>query len=467
VVPDVLAPVSDTASFRDPSGHVFHLGGRVLRSVTARAEPHYRRVRDSGRLQAWIDRGWVVPTTEVPRADLPAAGPDVRCVLEHAPIPFISYPYEWPFAALKAAALLHLDLQLDALEHDIQLSDASAYNVQFTGARPVFIDVLSFRDYRQGDYWIGHRQFCEQFLNPLLLRALAGVPHNAWYRGSIEGIPADDLNRVLPTRRKLSWNVFSHVTLPARIAAKSAGSKRAAAAPTRALARSSYAGLLSQLRTWIAGLVPRGAHKTAWSEYETTHTYSDEERTRKRQVVAEFVARTRPAMLWDFGCNTGEYSELALESGAGYVVGFDADHGALDRAFQRASDRSLAFLPLYLDAANPTPEQGWEQQERRGLRARGPADAVLALAFAHHLAIGRNVPLEWLASWLTSMAPRGVVEFVQKDDPTVQLMLASREDIFDRYDEAAFAAALSRHARVFRTETVSAAGRRLFVYDRS
>ena len=455
MIRDVLTPVSDPASFRDPSGHVFHVGGRILRSVTARAAPHYERVRDSGRLRAWIERGWVVPTEEVPRSQLPEASEDVRYVLEHAPIPFISYPYEWSFAALKAAALLHLDLQLDALEHGIQLSDASAYNVQFIGARPVFIDVLSFRRYEPGEYWVGYRQFSEQFLNPLLMRALVGVPHNAWYRGAMEGIPAGEMHALLPAARKLSWRVFSHVTLPARMAARAAGSTRAADAPRRPLPKSSYAGLLTQLREWIAGLLPRGANRTTWSDYASTHTYSGEEHARKREVVADFAGRVRPRVLWDFGSNTGEYSQLALESGAQYAVGFDADHGALDRAFRRAADRTLAFLPLFLDAANPTPEQGWEQQERRGLRGRGPADALLALAFAHHLAIGRNVPLEGLTAWLTSLAPRGIVEFVQKSDPTVRLMLAAREDIFDRYDEASFAAALSRHARIVRTETIS------------
>jgi ribosomal protein L11 methylase PrmA len=44
-------------------------------------------------------------------------------------------------------------------------------------------------------------------------------------------------------------------------------------------------------------------------------------------------------MLWDLGCNTGEYSELALSSGATDVVGFEADHGALDQAFARAADK--------------------------------------------------------------------------------------------------------------------------------
>ena len=31
-------------------------------------------------------------------------------MLKHERIPFVSYPYEWPFSMLKDAALLQLDL---------------------------------------------------------------------------------------------------------------------------------------------------------------------------------------------------------------------------------------------------------------------------------------------------------------------------------------------------------------------
>lgn len=464
-----MQPIADPASFRDPSGRVYHSSGRILRTVTDRAAEHYEFVRDSGFLRTWIERGWVVRTTDVSHSELKLAADDVRYVLEHARIPFISYPYEWPFPALKAAALLHLDLQIEALAHDITLSDSSAYNIQFTGARPVFIDVLSFRRYRPGGYWRGYRQFCEQFLNPLLLRALIGVPYNAWYRGDLSGITAAALNMVLPAWRKLSWNVFSHVTLPARLEARTVarGLTPRPVRSRRPLPRSSYAGLLTQLREWIASLEPREQRRTTWSMYHAMHTYTGEERTAKRQFVSDFVQRTRPAMLWDFGCNAGDYSELALRSGADSVVGFDADHGALDLAFARSVSESLEFLPLFMDAANPSPDQGWQQLGRRGLAARGPADALLALAFSHHLAIGRNVPLDHILRWLTSLAPAGVVEFVPKADPTVQFMLASREDIFDGYDESAFEDALGRQARIVGSQTISATGRRLFIYDRS
>ena len=140
----------DPGSFRDPAGHVYHLDGRVFRTVSARAAADYEYVRRSGFLARATARGWFVGAEEIdPRllADVPAGTP---YVVEHPRIPFVSYPYEWPFPALKAAALLHLDLHLDALAHDVTLVDASAYNLQFEGPRPVFIDLLSFRRYRPG-----------------------------------------------------------------------------------------------------------------------------------------------------------------------------------------------------------------------------------------------------------------------------------------------------------------------------
>ena len=71
-------------------------------------------------------------------------------VLRPRPLPFISYPYEWSFGQLKAAALLTLAIQKAALEKGMSLKDASAYNIQFDGVKPVFIDTLSFETYDEG-----------------------------------------------------------------------------------------------------------------------------------------------------------------------------------------------------------------------------------------------------------------------------------------------------------------------------
>jgi ribosomal protein L11 methylase PrmA len=463
----VIACRAEPASFRDPSGHVFVQGERVFRTVMRCAAADYEFVRDQGLLERLAEEGRLVGSAEV-APDLLGPAEDVLYLLEHARIRYVSFPYEWSFPALKAAALLHLDLHLDLLAHGVTLSDASAYNVQFQGPRPIFIDVLSLRRYREGEYWVGHRQFCEQFLNPLLLRALAGVPHNAWYRGSLEGIGVLDVDRLLPLRRKLSWNVISHVVLQAKLhrAAIRKPQANIEKIRERQLSKTGFRGLLGQLRHWIAKLEPADTGPTVWGGYADSHSYGSEEEQAKRRFVAEFVERTRPRLLFDLGCNTGDYAALALEAGAGSVVGFDADQQALETAFARAAAGGLAFLPLYLDAANPSPDQGWQQTERAGFGRRAKADAVLALAFEHHLAIGRNVPLDQTVAWLTGLAPRGVIEFVPKADPTVNRMLALREDIFSDYDEAAFTQCLTGAARIVRSEIVSAHGRRLFWYDR-
>jgi len=82
---------------------------------------------------------------------------------------FLSYPYEWCFGQLKAAALLTLQIQRRALARGMVLKDASAYNVQFHQGQPIFIDTLSFTRYQEGEPWAAYRQFCQHFLGPLAL----------------------------------------------------------------------------------------------------------------------------------------------------------------------------------------------------------------------------------------------------------------------------------------------------------
>lgn len=387
-------------------------------------------------------------------------------MLEHPRLAFISYPYEWPFSALKAAALLQLDVHLRALEYDVTLSDASAYNVQFQGPRPVFIDHLSFRRYRDGEFWHAHGQFCEQFLNPLLLRAICGIPHNAWYRGSQEGISVGELHRLLPLRSKFSWNVFTQVVLQARLHNAVADKEAPAEASTRKLPKAAFRRMLEGLRRWIARLEPADGGSSVWRGYSTGHSYSDDEVAAKRGFVDAFAAAVQPQVLWDVGCNTGDYAKVALAAGARLAIGFDSDQDALELAYDRAREESLNFLPLYLDAANPTPDQGWAGRERRGLSARAPRDGLLALALVHHLAITRNVPLEGVVDWLLGLAPAGVIEFVPKNDAMVQQMLKLREDIFPDYTEENFLRAVQERGRVVRQQTVSQSGRLLVWYQR-
>jgi ribosomal protein L11 methylase PrmA len=399
--------------------------------------------------------------------DNSVSGDDI--VLEHETIPFISYPYEWPFRALQRAALLHLDLHVEVLGAGITISDATAYNIQFDGPHPIFIDVSSFVRYEEGQFWLAHRQFCEQFLNPMLLQSATGVPYQPWYRGALDGISSEHLAKVLPLRSKFDWKVFSHVTLPNRLqrsAAKKLPNTVASVGKKRTLSRTALIGLLRQLRSWIAHLRPAGISETTWSEYEADRTYNAAQQAERLSFASAFVAASKPQMLWDLGCNAGEFSLAALEAGADRVIGFDFDQGALAAAFHRGEQAGARFLPLWLDAANPSPSQGWMERERQSLHARANANAVLAMAFEHHLTIGRNVPMPDFVDWLLSLAPTGVVEFVDKGDSQVRRMLALREDIFPDYSVKSFTACLASRATILNNRRISNSERYLFSYQR-
>ena len=91
---------------------------------------------------------------------------------------------------------------------------------------------------------------------------------------------------------------------------------------------------------------------------------------------------------------------------------------------------------------------------------------MLALAVVHHLCLARNVPLLECLRRLVRLAPRGIIEFVPKDDPMVQQLLQFREDIFPEYTQEQFLARLGSIAQITQTATVSTSGRVLVEFSR-
>ena len=455
--------IADPGSFRDPGSRIFIDDKRVLRAVYDSSAGAYEKVRDSGFFAELIAAGRLVPSSEIdPRSN--PAGEGARYLLEHERLPFLSYPYEWSFSQLRKAALFQLDLLLEALERGFTLSDATAYNIQFVGSEPRFIDHLSLRPYREGEIWAAHRQFCMQFLNPLILWSRLGVAPNGWYRGKLEGIAPEELAPLLRFKDKFSLTIASHVSAQAALQRR-ANAGSASIGPRRPLPRNAFKAMLLQLKNFIDGLKYPGGD-TVWGGYDSDNSYGSAEAAAKHAFVGKVVANSTPGLLFDLGCNSGDYSVSALDNRAGYVVGFDFDFGALERAVDRSEKGRLPFLPLWLDATNPSPSQGWDQAERRGFADRARGDAVIALAFIHHLAIARNIPLGAAVDWIMSVAPVGVIEFPPKSDVMVQQLLSRREDIFPNYTEEAFLAEVRKRGRITATEHLSEGGRLIVAYDR-
>lgn len=214
------------------------------------------------------------------------------------------------------------------------------------------------------------------------------------------------------------------------------------------MSRKGLLGLVDSLQSAVrkTSWDPEG---TEWADYEESHAYHEEALAVKRAVVGDFLDRIAPRKVWDLGANTGAFSRLAAGR-AELVVALDSDPGAVEKLFRRmAAQGSETLLPLRVDLTDPTPSRGWLGQERQSLYGRGPADAVLALALVHHLAISGNVPLDLVADGLASLTGKAlIIEFVPKDDPQAQRLLQSREDVFDRYSLHAFEEGFRRHFQI-------------------
>ena len=181
----------NAGSFRDRDGRVYHYRGRVFRGLSESALKSFRQLQEKPFYTKLVASGKVVGTREISGQEnpLPVELIDTWAgFLEHDPIPVISYPYEWTFSMLKAAAGLQLHLVERAVSNGFTLKDATPYNIQFVNQKPVFIDIPSFEPLEQGEPWSGYRQFCEMFLFPLMLQAYKNCSFQPFMRASIDGV---------------------------------------------------------------------------------------------------------------------------------------------------------------------------------------------------------------------------------------------------------------------------------------
>ncbi len=429
-------------SFRDPSGFVYTRDGTLYRQINNSFREPFEAFLASGLYDELVRGGLLVPHEQV-GLDLSATR-DAYAVIRPQRIDFISYPYEWSFGQLQDAATLTLDIQKRALAKGFTLRDSSAYNIQFQAGRPVLIDTLSFERLAEGKAWGAYKQFCEHFLLPLLLMSARDIRCGTLLRTYLDGIPLDLGSKLLPRLTWASPSSLLHIHLHAWAQGRYAGSAVSSAAKGRTISRKALLTLVENLGTAVRRLSWRAAG-TEWADYTADHNYSPTASQSKRNAVVAHLRKSGARTVWDLGANTGEYSRAARET-VPLVVSFDVDPAAVERNYRRVrQEGETGILPLLLDLTNPSPAHGWAGQERLSLEARGPADAVLALALIHHLAIGHNLPLDRIAAYLARLGRVLVIEFVPKSDPQVGRLLLSRADIFPNYTKAEFEKAFARY----------------------
>lgn len=445
-------------SFRDPSGFLFFRDDGIYRQVNESYRENYEQLMESRLYSTLVDAGLLVPHEEVD-ADPVAAGISYK-IIKPRLIDFISYPYEWCFSQFKDAALATLAIQKWAIDFDMSLKDASAYNIQFVDCKPMLIDTLSFERYRAGKPWIAYGQFCRHFLAPLTLMSYTSVRLNQLMRVYIDGIPLDLASSLLPMRTRLKFSLLTHLHMHARSQEKYADAQDETAKQVK-MRKNALLALIDNLESAVKKLEWRPG-KTEWGDYYESTNYTSASHEHKKELVTEYLDRVEPKSVWDLGANTGLFSRLAADRGIP-TVSCDIDPLAVEKNYRQSKGAKTHILPLLLDLSNPSPGIGWKNEERLSLMERGPVDMVFALALIHHLAISNNLPLPRIADFFHHLCKWLVIEFVPKTDSQVRRLLSTREDIFPDYTQEAFETVFSEYFDIAESSTVEDSERTLYL----
>ena len=273
----------DQGSFRDPAGKIFYHNNRIFRLLSEEGIKRFNFLKENKLLEECISKKFLISSNKIDD-DLNLKDLNNKTVIEHKKINYISYPYEWCFDQLKDAALHHLNFHIFLLEKNATLLDGSAFNIQFENHKPIFIDLLSIKKYEDGEYWAAHKQFCENFLNPLILKAKKGIDYNNWFKGNLEGITTKDLNSILNIKDKFSFNIFTQVVLLNYLEQKTIKNKKTniSTINKKKFPKKSFLLMLNNMKGFITSLNLKQS-KTIWDDYSKDNTYKIHEENKKKK----------------------------------------------------------------------------------------------------------------------------------------------------------------------------------------
>jgi hypothetical protein len=336
--------------------------------------------------------------------------------IESSHIPFVTYPHEWTDSQHLSAASLTLDVCEAAEGVGYELKDASAWNVLFDGMRPVFCDHLSFVK-RSSRRWRAFAQFVCHFILPLAVSRYRGVTSRECFLLSKDGIAPEQAQRLL------GWRRFATRYWPLTLKSDASVNET-----DRTKGTAYHTNLYSLCRWFLSGAQASASRTRHWAEYvHDRNHYSALAQEVKREVVHKWLAELRPSWVTDIGCNTGEFSRLALSLGAN-VVSVDLDAESIDRL--RASCTSEAKLYSVVgDLQDAVGERGWVGGEFPSLsdRLEKVKSLGLMLGVTHHLAVSSSIPYPVIFEFLHRIVGRSaIVELIGEQDPMLKLLCDQR-----------------------------------------
>ena len=448
------------ASFRDPSGFMFHDGDTLRRVINPIYFPQYTKLTESGFFKTLIKNKLLISHQETSVSE-------EQIVITPEKIPFITNPYEWGFEQYKQAALLTLKIQKFALSKGFILKDASSYNVTFHKGKPIFIDTLSFDFYEEGTPWRAYKQFITHFLGPLVLAKYHGNEVFNMMQSFIDGIPVKIIASMLPKRTKLSSVLYPNIHLLAKMESKHSEDYKSETKIAK-LSKKAQNNIISSLYNYIQKLSLK--EESEWGEYYSKTNYDEAAFETKKNLIREWVTPLNPKKLIDIGGNDGTFARTVQDIVQDIIV-TDIDSNAVDYNFKQVlKNKEENMLPFVCDVLQPAPGIGFNNTERSSLINRlqeYAPDVTMALALIHHITLSGNVPFEKSAAFFAKFSNNLIIEFPTREDSWVESLLVRKREFinhFDFYNKTNFENGYSTYFDLVKKEKVAGTKRILYLF---
>ncbi len=448
------------ASFRDPSGYMFHDGETLRRVINPIYFPQYSKLKESGFFKTLIKNNLLIPHEETSVSE-------DKIIITPEKISFITNPYEWGFEQFKQAALLTLKIQKFALSKGFILKDASAYNVTFHKGKPIFIDTLSFDFYEDGTPWRAYKQFITHFFGPLVLAKYHGSEVFNMLEAYIDGIPVKMISSMLPRRTKLSSVIYPNIHLLAKMESKHSEDYKAETKIAK-LSKKAQNNIIESLYNYISKLQLK--ESSEWGNYYTKTNYNEGAFKTKKEVIRDWVQPLNAQKLIDVGGNDGTFARTVQDL-VKHIIVTDIDSNAVDFNLKQIQEnKEENMLPFVCDVLQPAPGIGFNNTERASLinRLKDYApDVTMALALIHHITLSGNVPFEKSAEFFAKFSKNLIIEFPKREDSWVESLLVRKREFinhFDFYNQSEFEKGYSNFFNLVKKEEVEGTKRVMYLF---
>lgn len=393
-------------SFRDPVGFVINKNNKILRKINYKKNNFYKILFK----RKWYKK--LVRKKKIQNISYLKSNKKFSTYL-HKKFIFPIFPNEFCAEQLYQAGMLTIEIALESIKNNIILKDASAWNIVFDDAKPIFIDTTSFEIYKKERVWFAHGQFCRHFIIPLILHKETKLRISSFFNNHREGVDPNLAKKILGLKTFKTLASFETIFLPSIFNYKS--KKINLTNPNGRFNKEIYIKNILRLKKYLKSVRPEKIN-SKWSDYEENRThYSNNDLKLKNRFVS-IVSKMVNGIALDLGCNKGEYS-LQLAKKKTKVISADFDQDSLNQFQRNLKNHNITICDLNI--ANPTPSIGWENKEHKSFieRAKNKFDLIMCLGLLHHLVVSERIPIEKILKTFSLLSKKYLlIEFIDKDD---------------------------------------------------